>query len=65
MFLKFHFVNTDGCIGTFGIAIFNGMNQLTDRNKIIIHRDDFRIDWPCTKGVFTATPPRLYHAQMD
>lgn len=57
MFLKFHFINTDGCTGTFAIAIFNKDNVLIDNSTINILRDDFSSDTACSQGTFTDTPP--------
>lgn len=56
MYLKFFFENTDGCTGTFGIAIFNENNELIDNSTIEILHDDFKADTPCSQGTFTNTP---------
>lgn len=57
MFLKFHFVNTDGCTGTFAIAIFNGQNALVDNSTIEILYDDFKSDIAVSLETFTDSPP--------
>lgn len=56
MFLKFHFINIDGCTGTFAIAIFNKYNKLIDNTKVKIIQDDFTDDIPVTLGLFKDTP---------
>ena len=60
MFLKFHFINTDGCTGTLAIAIFDKDNQLIDNTTVNILYDDFQDDVACTNNIFTDIPSLTY-----